>query len=259
MNKKNYKILFFMLFVIIGIYTFLQYKNNIILAKDIYSIKQKIIASPVIATINNDCNIYLDKELKNIITTIKKGTNVEILQDKTKKIYCIKNEELNVQGWVKREDLYIPETPLANKEYLKNIELETYVNYLGLDSKTQYLIFTDIYRQLTYIFKGKCEDWKLIKTIPCGTGVNESPTTRGIFEISDKGSWFYSERLGSGAMYWIRFNGSYLYHSVAMDKNKNIIDNTIGERCSSGCVRMSIDDIKWVYDNIEKGTTVYIN
>ena len=77
MNKKNYKILFFMLFVIIGIYTFLQYKNNTILAKDIYSIKQKIIASPVIATINNDCNIYLDKELKNIITTIKKGTNVK--------------------------------------------------------------------------------------------------------------------------------------------------------------------------------------
>ncbi|WP_317366297.1 L,D-transpeptidase [uncultured Tyzzerella sp.] len=256
--KKFYEILF-ILSIIVAIFIFWYYKSNITLAKDIHSIQQKIIPSPVIATISKDCNVYLDKELKNVITTIKKDTNVEILQDKTKKIYCVKNEQLNIQGWVKREDLYIPETPLASKEYLKDIELEAYVNYLGLDSKTEYLIFTDIYRQLTYIFKGKCENWKIIKTIPCATGLNESPTTRGIFKISDKGNWFYSERLGSGAMYWLRFNGSYLYHSVAMDKNKNIIDNTIGQRCSSGCVRMSIDDIKWVYDNIEQGTTVYIN
>lgn len=256
--KKFYSFLCIFCIIIIIILLF-SLKNANILAKDMYNIKQKMVPSPVIATVNNDCNVYLDKELKNIIKKIEKGTNVEILQDKTKKIYLIKNDTLGIEGWVKREDLYIPETPMANKEYLKDVELEAYVNDLGLDSHTEYLMFTDIYRQLTYIFKGKCENWKLIKTIPCGTGVNESPTTRGIFKISDKGEWFYSERLGSGAMYWLKFNGSYLYHSVAMDKNKNVIDSTIGERCSSGCVRMNLDDIKWVYDNIEKGTTVYIN
>nr|WP_317359028.1 L,D-transpeptidase [uncultured Tyzzerella sp.] len=258
MFKNLYKIITILL-VIIFIFTFWYYKNYITLAQNIHNIKEKIIPSPVIATITNDCNVYYEKELKNYIITIKKGTNVEILQDKTKKVYLIKNEDLKIEGWVKREDLYIPETPIASKDYLKNIELETYVNNLGIDSQTDYLIFTDIYRQLTYIFKGKAQNWKIIKTIPCGTGLNESPTTRGIFKIYDKGEWFYSERLGSGAMYWLKFNGSYLYHSVAMDKNKNIIDNTIGERCSSGCIRMALDDIKWVYDNIPKNTTVYIN
>lgn len=258
MIKNFYKIFLFLL-IIIFLFIFWYYKNYIALAQDIYSIKQKIVPSPVIATINNNCNVYLEKELKNSIIDIEKGTNVEILEDKTKKVYYIQNKKLGIKGWVKREDLYIPETPITNNERLKDIELETYVNKLGLDSQTEYLMFTDIYRQLTYIFKGKLEDWKLIKTIPCGTGVNESPTTRGIFKIGDKGEWFYSERLGSGAMYWLKFNGSYLYHSVAMDKNKNIIDDTIGKRCSSGCVRMNLEDIKWVYDNIEKGTTVYIN
>lgn len=258
MIKNIYKILL-VLCIIIGVLIFLYYKYYIALAEDIFNIKQKMVPSPVIATINEDCNVYLDEELKNILTTIQKGVNVEILKDKSKKIYYIKNEKLNIKGWVTRDDLYIPETPIANTEYLKDIEIEAYINYLGLDSETEYLIFTDIYRQLTYILKGELENWKVIKTIPCGTGINESPTTRGIFKIGEKGEWFYSERLGSGGMYWLRFNDSYLYHSVAMDKNKNVIDDTIGQRCSNGCVRMNIDDIKWLYDNIEKGTTVFIN
>lgn len=255
MLKKVY------IFFIIAIFIFIlySYKNYVILAQDIDSIKEKIIPSPVIATINKDTKIYLDKDLTKIIKPVTKDTKVEILQDKSEKIYYVKNDELKVKGWVKREDLDIPETPKASTDYLSDIELETYVNNLGLDSETNYLVFTDIYRQLTYIFKGKVENWKLIKTIPCSTGKNTSPTTRGIFKIKDKGEWFYSERLGSGAKYWIRFNGSYLYHSVAMDKDKNIIDNTIGERCSNGCVRMSVEDIKWLYDNLESGTTVFIN
>lgn len=255
---KSLKILF-IIFVIVSFSSIFYYKNHIILAEDIYNINQKIVPSPVIATINKDTNIYLDYNLQNVLKPINNGTNVEILKDKTKKVYYIKNESLNIKGWVKREDLYIPETPIANTEYLKDIELETYINNLGLDSKTDYLVFTDIYRQLTYIFKGELENWKLIKTIPCSTGSNESPTTRGIFKVGEKGEWFYSERLKSGAMYWIRFNGSYLFHSVAMDKNKNIIDGRIGERCSSGCIRMDLKNIKWLYDNIESGTTVYIN
>ena len=59
-------------------------------------------------------------------------------------------------------------------------------------------------------------------------------------------------------MYWSRFNGSYLFHSVAMDKDKNITDNILGKRRSSGCVRMSVDDAKWFFENIEAGTKVWI-
>lgn len=258
MIKNLYKIAF-ILFVFICTFIFLYYKYNVALAENIFTIKQKIVPSPVIATINEDCSVYEDEELKGVLTTIQKGTNVEILKDRSKKVYYVKSDLLNIKGWVTRKDLYIPETPKANKEYLKDIEIEAYVNSLDIDSETEYFIFTDIYRQLTYVFKGENGDWNIVKTIHCGTGLNESPTTRGFFKIGEKGEWFYSERLGSGAMYWLRFNGSYLYHSVAMDKNKNVIDDTIGERCSSGCVRMNIDDIKWLYNNIKKGTTVFIN
>ena len=43
-----------------------------------------------------------------------------------------------------------------------------------------------------------------------------------------------------------------------MDKNKNVIDNTLGQKHSSGCVRMSVENSQWFYDNIEYGTGVCI-
>ncbi|MDE6357789.1 MAG: L,D-transpeptidase, partial [Eubacteriales bacterium] len=241
-NISLFLISFFCLF------SFLYFKENFVFAEDI-----DIIPSPVFAEINDDCNVFFDMEMKNYIKKLKKGASVEILQDKGEKVYLIKSEEEKIKGWVLAEFLNIPETPLANENRLKDIEIEKYINENGFDSKTDYFVFTDIYRQLTYILKGKINNWKMEKTIICATGKNTSPTTRGFFEIGDKGEWFYSERLGSGAKYWVRFNGSYLFHSVAMDKNKNIQDNTIGQRCSSGCVRMQIEDIKWFYENIPYG------
>lgn len=256
MRKKLNLFIFFIAFI--GIFILYYFKYNFVLARDMIN-EIDIKESPVFAKINAECDVFSDIEMKNYIKKLKKGTEVEILQDKSEQKYFIKNEEEKVKGWVLAEFLDIPPTPKANQSRLKHGEIEKYVNEKGLDSITEYLVFTDIDRQLTYILKGSFNNWKMQKTIVSATGKNTSPTTRGIFKIQDKGEWFFSERLSSGAKYWVRFNGSYLFHSIAMDKNKNIIDPTIGERCSNGCVRMPIEDIKWFYENIPYGTTVFIN
>lgn len=231
-----------------------QLKKQFVLGNDI-----EIKSSPVFAITKDLCEVYYNLDMKNSITTINKGEYVEILEDKGEEKYLIKSSKNNLKGWVFAKFLDIPKTPNTNKNKLKNYEIENYINENGFDSKTNHLVFTDIDRQLTYILKGKLNNWKLEKIIVCATGKNTSPTTRGTFFIKDKGEWFYSERLKSGAKYWVRFNNCYLFHSIPMDKNKNILDNRLGERCSSGCIRMSLEDIKWFYDNIEYGTTVFIN
>lgn len=228
-------------------------------AQEIEELISKIKSSEVIATINKDTKIYSDNELKNLIGTIPINEEVEILQDRSKNVYLVKSNNLKLKGWVAGENLDIPENEATNEEKLTNKEIEIFINTIGLQSETNFLVWVDIDRQLTYILTGKYENWKLSKTFVCATGLNESPTTRGIFKISDKGEWFYSERLESGAKYWVRFNGSYLFHSVAMDKNQQVIDGVLGVRRSSGCVRMGIEDIKWFYENIPTGTTVFIN
>lgn len=206
-----------------------------------------------------ECNIYTDESMNNILYPIKAGKNVEILEDRSTEIYHVISHTDNLQGWIKREDLFIPETPLSNKEQVTDSELEVYINSLDLSSNTNYLLFTDIDRQQLHIFQGSKNKWKIRKTFSCGTGLNVSPTTRGIFNTSEKGDWFFSDRLGSGSMYWTKFNGSYLIHSQAMDEYKNITDDTIGERCSSGCIRLDIPNAKWIYDNIPRDTTIFID
>ncbi len=226
--------------------------------------REKIISlmrpSPVIAEIIKTTPTYnSNDETSGRIGMIYEGTLVEIIQDRSSEWYKVREMGKQESVWVKRDCLKIPPDETPCDTMMTKDQLEGYMNIMGFESKTKYFVLTDIYRQVTHIFKGGIGDWKLEKTMDCSTGRNQSPTTRGLFKIKERGEWFYSERLGSGSMYWVRFNGSYLFHSVAMDKSRTIIDNVIGDRRSMGCIRLRLNDARWFYMNVPEGTTVFIN
>ena len=53
--------------------------------------------------------------------------------------------------------------------------------------------------------------------------------------------------------------GNYLFHSVLYSKyNGSLMDGRVGIPLSHGCVRLQIDNAKWIYDNIPRGTKVVI-
>ncbi len=57
--------------------------------------------------------------------------------------------------------------------------------------------------------------------------------------------------------YYTQFCGNYLFHSVTYYQNTfNIMDGRLGMNLSHGCVRLQIDNAKWIYDNIPSGTKV---
>lgn len=188
------------------------------------------------------------------VDMIASGKKVEIIKDRSKQWYYVKYG--NHLGWVKENSLRIPPDSGTEQKQLSADFIESYADK-NFKSKTPHFVWVDIDRQRIYILE-KNDSWKLKKIIVCSTGKNESPTLRGNFTIENRGKWFYSDRLGSGAVNWVRYKDSYLFHSVAMDKNKNVIDNTLGQKHSSGCVRMSVENSQWFYDNIEYGTGVCI-
>ncbi len=215
----------------------------------------QIIPSPVYATLPKGSVLY-DRYNGKAIDMIISGSKVEIIKDRSKQWYYIKYN--NKLGWVKKEALKIPsDKPTDNS----SINVDEFVDYANksLSSGTNHYVWVDIARQKVYVLKGGKGNWKTEKIMVCSTGKNISPSLRGDFKIQDRGTWFYSDRLGSGAKYWVRYNGSYLFHSVAMDKNQNIIDPTLGRKSSNGCIRMSIEDAQWFYRNIEENTSVTIN
>ncbi len=219
----------------------------------------KIRPSAVVAVIAEDGNVFTQIDNTSpVCATLKKGATVEIMQDRTALWYKIFDYQTNAVGWIERKYLTIPKDPKTNTESLSKEMIEAFANIMEFESSTPYFVWTDIDRQKTYILKGAKHNWTLLKSFTCATGLNESPTTRGLYTIKTRGEWFYSERLKSGAKYWIKFNGSYLFHSVAMDKDKNISDGVLGERRSSGCVRLGLDDIQWMYKNVGDQTAVFI-
>jgi hypothetical protein len=211
--------------------------------------------SIVFAQTQNNCCVYENKN-GTAVDFLRDGTKVEVIKDNGTKWYYIRYG--SSLGWVKSESLIIEEDEKAEKKQLSKQILESYANN-RFEKYKGYFVWVDISRQRTYIFQGDGESWKLQKQLICSTGKNISPTLRGFFTINGRGDWFYSDRLENGAKYWVRYKDSYLFHSVAMDKNKNIIDDTLGEKSSHGCVRLSVEDAKWFYENIRDGSKVFIN
>ncbi|MBC7959256.1 MAG: L,D-transpeptidase [Vallitaleaceae bacterium] len=102
----------------------------------------------------------------------------------------------------------------------------------------------------------------MIREMPCSGGTDEDPTVMGKFYLENRGEWFYSERFDEGALYWVRFYEEYLFHSVPVDKEFNIIEAEkakIGSPASHGCIRLLEEDAKWFYENVPDDTLVVIH
>jgi lipoprotein-anchoring transpeptidase ErfK/SrfK len=217
-----------------------------------------VMSSAVMAQITENAKLYSSYYSPyDVIGTLDSGTKVEIIYGMYTEWFYVSTGK--IKGWVPRKALFIPADSPTNTSRMTKEQLEGFVDYKGFKSNSSYLVWVDICRQLTYIFSGSKGNWMLNRTIQCATGKNESPTIRGTFTVSQRGDWFYYPRYRSGAKYWVGFNGDYLFHSITFDASGSIKDATLGKRASSGCVRMSVEDSRWIYNNIPTGTTVWVN
>ncbi|MCB2310242.1 Ig-like domain-containing protein [Clostridium tagluense] len=237
------------------------YESEVILTLTILKIEVNyndlVKASPVIATISRDSDLYAQMSTKsNKLALAKKGVKVEVIKDSGYKWYYIKTN-VGKYGWVEADSLIIPNDPKTNTVRLSTAQLEGYVNVKSFKSNTKYFMWVDLNRQIVNVFQGTEGKYKLLKTMSCATGRNISPTVRGTFAIQNRGASFFKG--SSGAKNWVAWNEQYLFHSIIMDANGNVKDYTLGKRASAGCIRLSINDSKWVYDNMPNGTAVWVN
>ncbi len=100
------------------------------------------------------------------------------------------------------------------------------------------------------------------KAMACSTGKNIKNTPLGTFNTSSKYTW----RLmvdGTHSQYATRIYGGILFHSVpCYSPKKDQLEfeefNKLGSPASLGCIRLTVADAKWIYDNCPSGTTVII-
>ena len=151
------------------------------------------------------------------------------------------------------------ETISASSKLLQSLTSNN-INTLNIESLTSNLIYVNLKDQITYIYKGSINNWNKIKSFKCSTGIESEKTPTGIFDVRERGAWFFSDKYNQGGKYWVQFYGDYLFHSVPYNKDQSeVVDYTLGVPASHGCIRLKTEDAKWIYDNIESGTKVIIN
>ncbi len=127
-------------------------------------------------------------------------------------------------------------------------------------SSTGYLILVDRSTHRVGVFTGSKNNWTNVGYWECVVGSSSTPTVAGQYTVGSKGKYFDT---GSKARCWYytTITGNYRFHSVIYDRSstpKNVIDGTMDAAKSDGCVRLSLSCAKYIYDNVPKGSKIYI-
>ncbi|MGI5970929.1 MAG: L,D-transpeptidase, partial [Oscillospiraceae bacterium] len=136
---------------------------------------------------------------------------------------------------------------------------EIWVNSMGYESNTGYLIWVSIAYQRANVFTGSKGSWVLDRSFIVGTGTKRDETPAGVWKILGKNTegWTTPTYTVKPLLYFI--NSAYAFHSrLYAPGTTTIIDERIGFPVSHGCVRMYTEDVAWMYDNIPVGTAVVV-
>jgi lipoprotein-anchoring transpeptidase ErfK/SrfK len=237
-------------------------------------------AKPVVKNgfINENGKIYFYKNNKRLNYKGWKKINKKIYyfnkkhavvtgQKKIKKSYFLFNSKGKLMtGWQN----------VGNKRYLfkttgklgvigKRLKEDKSKNVQGYKSATKWLILVDRSAHKVYVYHGKKGSWKLKKSFLCGNGKASTPTVTGTFKMgTTKGRYFKARYFDSASArcWWpTRITGGYLFHSVLYYPSSTparVMDGRVGVGVSHGCVRLKLNNAKWIHDHITKKTTCVI-
>jgi lipoprotein-anchoring transpeptidase ErfK/SrfK len=136
-------------------------------------------------------------------------------------------------------------------------EVEDDATVIDFNDAGSFRIEVDLLKQVTYVFYKD----ELVKEMICSGGTEEKPTPPGEFTTTQKENYFWSDKYSMGAYYWIRFYKEYLFHSVPFDADNVMIaqeNEKLGSPASHGCIRLGLEDAKWMYEMLPLGIKVLI-
>lgn len=129
------------------------------------------------------------------------------------------------------------------------------------EGKDKYLLKVNRLANCVTVYeKNKKGNYDPIKAMLCSSGGTNTPL--GTFSTVAKYRWrpFYA---GSFGQYATRIMGPYLFHSLPYYRMREDTMQPgqfgrLGLSVSAGCVRLSVSDAKWIYDNCSTGTKVEV-
>ena len=163
-----------------------------------------------------------------------------------------------VTAFQRRNDL--PETGVADRATMAALfnenakkALKPYVLKVSTDDQRVYVYAPDRNGEYT----------DLVRTMKCSTGRNSSPTPKGTYTDTAQGArWHFFKKFNCWAQYAFYIEGDIMFHSVLYSQKGGKVTqssvNHLGSKASHGCVRLSVEDAKWIWTNCPANTKVIV-
>ena len=118
------------------------------------------------------------------------------------------------------------------------------------------------------VYQGKKGEWNRIKgdwEFSCGAPATRTPC--GQFELcwkvqNDYG-WKTFEKCKAAYVYWT--TAGFMLHTILYDKysygdpeDADIADDRLGMNISMSCIRLALENARWIYTNIPHGTKLVV-
>ncbi|MDO4546985.1 MAG: L,D-transpeptidase family protein [Clostridia bacterium] len=104
----------------------------------------------------------------------------------------------------------------------------------------------------------------LARTMICSTGLSSTPTPKGTYQSSTGpgARWHYFKKFSCWAQYAYYIQGDIMFHSVLYGSKGGSVTSSsvrnLGSKASHGCVRLKVEDAKWIYENCPMNTKVIV-
>lgn len=132
--------------------------------------------------------------------------------------------------------------------------LKPYVLKISIDDQRVYAYGLDANNEYT----------ELVRTMKCSTGKDETPTPKGTFQsgTGPGARWHYFTKYECWAQYAYYIDGAIMFHSVLYNEKEGQATqssiNNLGRKASHGCVRLSVEDAKWIWNNCPRNTKIIV-
>ena len=207
-------------------------------------------------TINQENTDYKNPQnYNNIVNVATIETNETNMQEAPKNIIdSSKKQENNVEKNTVTKNEVTENTNTTKKEETTNTS-----NTLPTGNTTYYIKVNYQANAVTIYKKDENGHYTIpVKAMVCSCGT--ATPKNGVYKTSKGYEWGFLEG-GTWGRYSTRIVGGILFHSVPyISQSEDSLEyweyDKLGTTASLGCVRLSVVDCKWIFDNVEVGTQV---
>lgn len=137
------------------------------------------------------------------------------------------------------------------------------------EASSKYYITVDITNQIVTVYDSEnTAETNIVRQMICSTGRTATPTPQGTYTLpskwqsSERSEWYYFPKYKCYAKWATRITGGILFHSTLFTSAKrgptSASTRALGSKASHGCVRLRVNDAKFIAQNCLSGTKVKI-